>query len=427
MSSSSSSSSSSSDQELQIRRKNLPKSSSERHQHQQQQQQQQHPRRRRRPSSHSDHHSLCATAAQCAAHSKTLTMSLMTGSLDRAHPHLWPTHYAPMNVNVPCLMQPYEAQHHRCYCAAGQPVSMSSPCPPPTAPTPTLPAPIHQHQQHQQHQQLQCQPEVEERLQRLEGDKDSLQMQISILMDQIEVQTEKIGDLERNLLDKNSQLKRSEEILQTELLSRSSAETRQLELLSEMSSIKLRYAALEKENCELRSQMKRSEQDMVALVSQCYSVCGATLGSNTNRKDLVENLQLNLRNGPSGSPLRVNPNTNKALPSATSALSLHSSPSQQQGSYLQTSKTPPANMFRKVDLEPFNSLPRHTSSAMLSPTGAGAGASGHGCGSNGGGAKRAVVFGKHFQLPTLRVSSKRSNSAPNLGVKGVQQRNSFFL
>jgi len=270
-------------------------------------------------------------------------------------------------------------------------------------------------------------PEVEERLQRLEGDKDSLQMQISILMDQIEVQTEKIGDLERNLLDKNSQLKRSEEILQTELLSRSSAETRQLELLSEMSSIKLRYAALEKENCELRSQMKRSEQDMVALVSQCYSVCGATLGSNTNRKDLVENLQLNLRNGPSGSPLRVNPNTNKALPSATSALSLHSSPSQQQGSYLQTSKTPPANMFRKVDLEPFNSLPRHTSSAMLSPTGAGAGASGHGCGSNGGGAKRAVVFGKHFQLPTLRVSSKRSNSAPNLGVKGVQQRNSFFL
>lgn len=53
-----------------------------------------------------------------------------------------------------------------------------------------------------------------------------------------------------------------------EVLSRSSAETHQLELLSEMSSIKLRYAALEKENCELRSQLKRSEQDMVALVSQ---------------------------------------------------------------------------------------------------------------------------------------------------------------
>ena len=39
------------------------------------------------------------------------------------------------------------------------------------------------------------QSEVEERLQRLEGHKESLQMQISILMDQIEVQTEKIYKL----------------------------------------------------------------------------------------------------------------------------------------------------------------------------------------------------------------------------------------
>ena len=56
---------------------------------------------------------------------------------------------------------------------------------------------------------------MEERLQRLEGDKDSLQMQISILMDQIEMQTEKIGDLEKHLMDKNTQLKRSEEIIQS--------------------------------------------------------------------------------------------------------------------------------------------------------------------------------------------------------------------
>lgn len=213
-------------------------------------------------------------------------------------------------------------------------------------------------------------PEVEERLQRLEGDKDSLQMQISILMDQIEMQTEKINDLEKTLMDKNAQLKRSEEIIQSEVLSRSSAETHQLELLSEMSSIKLRYAALEKENCELRSQLKRSEQDMVALVSQCYSVCGATLGPSMNRQDLVETLQLNLRNATSGSPLRVNPNTNKALAPATSALSLQSNQSQLQGSSTHTSKTPPANVFRKIETEPFNSLPRHNSSTMsplLSP------------------------------------------------------------
>jgi len=47
-------------------------------------------------------------------------------------------------------------------------------------------------------------PEVEERLQRLEGDKDSLQMQISILMDQIEMQTEKISELEKSLMEERT-------------------------------------------------------------------------------------------------------------------------------------------------------------------------------------------------------------------------------
>lgn len=123
-----SSSSSSSDEELQMRRKNLPKSSSERHQ------------RRRRPSSHSDHHSLCSTPAQCAAqcHSKVpVNMSLMTGSLDRAHPHVWPPSWAapfpPMMSYDPVVCAP------RYYCPS---VSMSSPCPPLAAPTPTLPASV---------------------------------------------------------------------------------------------------------------------------------------------------------------------------------------------------------------------------------------------------------------------------------------------
>ena len=52
------------------------------------------------------------------------------------------------------------------------------------------------------------------------------------------------------------------------MLSRSAAETSKLELLSEMSGMKLRSTALERENLELRAQLKRSEQDMITLVSQ---------------------------------------------------------------------------------------------------------------------------------------------------------------
>jgi uncharacterized protein (DUF3084 family) len=55
---------------------------------------------------------------------------------------------------------------------------------------------------------------MDERLQRLEGDKDSLQMQVSILMDQIEAQTDKIADLERTLSDRAFQLQKAEDILQ---------------------------------------------------------------------------------------------------------------------------------------------------------------------------------------------------------------------
>lgn len=55
---------------------------------------------------------------------------------------------------------------------------------------------------------------MDERLQRLEGDKDSLQMQVSILMDQIEAQTEKIADLERTLSDRAFQLQKAEDNLQ---------------------------------------------------------------------------------------------------------------------------------------------------------------------------------------------------------------------
>lgn len=51
-------------------------------------------------------------------------------------------------------------------------------------------------------------------MQRLEGDKDSLQMQVSILMDQIDAQQDKIADLERGLADRAYQLQRAEENLQ---------------------------------------------------------------------------------------------------------------------------------------------------------------------------------------------------------------------
>ena len=61
-----------------------------------------------------------------------------------------------------------------------------------------------------------------------------------MLSDQIHNQTDKILDLERTLDSKKEALKRTEDLLQIEMINRSSLETTKLELLSEVSGLKLR-------------------------------------------------------------------------------------------------------------------------------------------------------------------------------------------
>eukprot|EP00095_Tigriopus_kingsejongensis_P000014 snap_masked-scaffold342_size201858-processed-gene-1.3 protein:Tk00014 transcript:snap_masked-scaffold342_size201858-processed-gene-1.3-mRNA-1 annotation:"hypothetical protein D910_10177" len=98
-------------------------------------------------------------------------------------------------------------------------------------------------------------PGLEERLLQLEGDKDSLNLQVALLSDQLESQTDKITDLEKNLDHKKDALRKTEDVLQHEMLTRSSLETKKLELLSEISSLKLRQAAVETENSDLKKKL----------------------------------------------------------------------------------------------------------------------------------------------------------------------------
>ncbi len=56
--------------------------------------------------------------------------------------------------------------------------------------------------------------------------------------------------------DKKDVLRKTEDLLQREMITRSSLETKKLELMSEISSLKLRQAAVEKENSELRKKLE---------------------------------------------------------------------------------------------------------------------------------------------------------------------------
>nr|XP_032805203.1 liprin-beta-1 isoform X2 [Petromyzon marinus] len=90
----------------------------------------------------------------------------------------------------------------------------------------------------------------QERLSRLEGDKESLVLQVSVLTDQVEVQGEKIRDLEVCLDEHRDKLNATEDMLEQELLSRTSLETQKLDLMAEISSLKIKLASVERDRSE---------------------------------------------------------------------------------------------------------------------------------------------------------------------------------
>nr|XP_006200024.2 liprin-beta-1 isoform X8 [Vicugna pacos] len=99
----------------------------------------------------------------------------------------------------------------------------------------------------------------QERLARLENDKESLILQVSVLTDQVEAQGEKIRDLEFCLEEHREKLNATEEMLQQELLSRTSLETQKLDLMAEISNLKLKLTAVEKDRLDYEDRFRDTE------------------------------------------------------------------------------------------------------------------------------------------------------------------------
>lgn len=56
--------------------------------------------------------------------------------------------------------------------------------------------------------------DTDERLRRLQTEKESMALQVQVLTEQVSAQSDKIADLERIILDKTHQLSQSEDLLQ---------------------------------------------------------------------------------------------------------------------------------------------------------------------------------------------------------------------
>uniref|UniRef100_A0A665V935 Liprin-beta-1-like n=1 Tax=Echeneis naucrates TaxID=173247 RepID=A0A665V935_ECHNA len=112
----------------------------------------------------------------------------------------------------------------------------------------------------------------QERLSRLESDKECLILQVSVLTDQVEVQGEKIRDLDTCLEHHREKLNTTEELLQQELLNRSALETQKLELMTEVSSLKLKLTACRLVLTDLRFRVTDIENERL----QCEKKLNAT-------------------------------------------------------------------------------------------------------------------------------------------------------
>ncbi|XP_066252512.1 liprin-beta-2-like isoform X2 [Euwallacea similis] len=181
--------------------------------------------------------------------------------------------------------------------------------------------------------------EQDEKLRKIQFEKDNLQLQVQVLTEQIEAQSDKISDLEKMLQEKKSLLSDSEEKLQREVLSRSSLETQKLELMSIISELKLTAAALERENIDLRN-------------------CQFNNNSDGKKPPLVPRIssssQPQLTSTPQHSTqgLRVSPS-----PSPVGMSTRNADLSQSYQNDILRPKTPPSNYKRQIDVQ-YGSLPR---------------------------------------------------------------------
>ncbi|XP_071618171.1 liprin-beta-2 isoform X8 [Heliangelus exortis] len=130
---------------------------------------------------------------------------------------------------------------------------------------------------------------------------------VSVLTDQVEAQGEKIRDLEICLEGHQLKLNATEEMLQQELLSRTSLETQKLDLMAEVSDLKIKLVGMEKEQSEYEEKQNKAES-VVNLISELQEqMCKLQLEINSRiqeRKSQDRKSDLT-PNGPQSSPRSV--------------------------------------------------------------------------------------------------------------------------
>lgn len=105
--------------------------------------------------------------------------------------------------------------------------------------------------------------ELQAKIVQLETEKENLLLQVNVLTEQVEAQNEKIVELENTLSTNKEQLCSSEAMLRQEMSSRSSLENNKLDLMAQVSALRLQLATAEQERLEFEEKSKKLEGELV--------------------------------------------------------------------------------------------------------------------------------------------------------------------
>ncbi|XP_058833876.1 uncharacterized protein LOC131691471 isoform X7 [Topomyia yanbarensis] len=273
--------------------------------------------------------------------------------------------------------------------------------------------------------------DTDERLRRLQTDKEALALQVKVLTEQVQTQSTKITELERTVHEKNKLISNADDLLQRvsefaktvgiqidkqkEMLSRSSLETQKLELMSAMSELKLQQAALERENLELRSSLVNGS----GTLSNGTLLSSSTLNNNNITASIIRRATPML-----GIGRMVTSTPGNSINSSPLHHGSHGSLPQQVVTNLpspSTPKTPPASYRQRVDIH-YNSLPRQAFATTLSTVSGSSGSSGASATTNGSSSvdananlRRNVAFADSGTASSDRTdgSASQRNYTPN--------------
>ncbi|CAN7940922.1 unnamed protein product [Ixodes pacificus] len=109
--------------------------------------------------------------------------------------------------------------------------------------------------------------DLQDKVSHLESEKENLALQVSVLTDQLELQKDKLLELEAALAEKKQLLERTEHLLKQEVLLKKKIEADRLDILADIPALKLKVATTEREKSELESKVKKLETDVVLLRS----------------------------------------------------------------------------------------------------------------------------------------------------------------